>query len=303
MTLNLFITSPWGVWMSSDFRLTDFKPGHPGVPRTDHWSTKMVHVQAPDGVLLITYTGLGEVRFADRPTGLPSDDIWGEPDARAGVRRAMAVSEWLLWMLEGTTRTIPQTIEHIRVAATQKFPPRGPRHIFTVAGFENGIAGVAQVGNLTLGGELDWHDRSRPDFWSTMTQVGTAENPGASGALGLTAGLSKDDIKLLHHVARHKPRDPTEYMDLLASINERAASRTQSIGGISPACQVGYLQPPGREPHEPGATTKLYHAGQDVPSTFHLGLHTVLFGMNAYPATRSMIKAATERRVREQGSA
>src|ERR1700742_1991293 len=62
MTLNLIIAAPWGLWLSTDFRVTDSFPSGRSVPRTDHWSPKYFQaLTARREVLAITYAGAAEV--------------------------------------------------------------------------------------------------------------------------------------------------------------------------------------------------------------------------------------------------
>src|SRR4051812_2099632 len=121
VTLNLFIASPWGMWLSSDFRLSDppYSRGGPWRPRGDYWSPKLINVTAPDGRMDITYTGVGQVHAANEAWE-HGDEVpsWlAEVNGQAGKLRVMDVSEWVAWALHGETRSIGGSIERIRTEA------------------------------------------------------------------------------------------------------------------------------------------------------------------------------------------
>jgi predicted ester cyclase len=102
------LVTPWGVWQSSDFRLT--RSG-----RTfNEWSIKHVCVRCPDGTALITYTGAGWVKGAD-------------------------TSAWLAKQLTGEVRSLYETIEHTQAqASAQKVRDGFSLHAFMVGAFTRG---------------------------------------------------------------------------------------------------------------------------------------------------------------------
>src|SRR4051794_4115793 len=92
MTLILTIVAPWGVWQSSDHRLTDVQPGGRIVGARPNYSIKHVTIRCNDGGALVGYTGLGRVNGAD-------------------------VSDWLRRQLRGESRSLDETLILIRERA------------------------------------------------------------------------------------------------------------------------------------------------------------------------------------------
>jgi hypothetical protein len=94
MTLNITMVAPWGLWQSSDYRLTNPRTGQV----EDDASGKFMGVVCPDGAALITYTGIGRVGNE-------------------------SVADWILKVLRGKYNlTVDQTLILIRESATQMFP-------------------------------------------------------------------------------------------------------------------------------------------------------------------------------------
>src|SRR4051794_2186418 len=128
------MAAPWGIWHSSDFRLSIWRNGR-YEPHT-LWSPKYVHVTCPDGAVILTYTGVGELAYTGRRTlnpspGKPLEDnpAWvqeiGANDGRRLTGRA--TSEWLRSVLAGETRSVSQVIETLRTEASAMRAFRQPR--------------------------------------------------------------------------------------------------------------------------------------------------------------------------------
>ncbi|WP_147447554.1 hypothetical protein [Solirubrobacter pauli] len=137
MTLNLFIAARWGLWLSSDFRVSELRNvGGKLIPRPlDRWSPKYMLVETGYGARLAwTYTGVGEI-VAPQPNlfELAPGSSSGPPQIYApGTRRRVSVSEWLSWMfVDDKPTTVDEMAERIRSEASRIPEFRRFHHSFT----------------------------------------------------------------------------------------------------------------------------------------------------------------------------
>jgi hypothetical protein len=215
MTLLLGIASPWGTWMSSDHRLTRC-----GEFVTDR-SVKHLGLKAPDGEALLTYTGLGQVQGKD-------------------------VSEWLRSVLADDDGGLENVVQHVADRATQDLGPDASRagilHVFVVSAFLRNDPYVVLVANTdtpvgTVSPALTQRFKVHP-----LRVV--APVPIFAG--GGVAAVSPADMTLLRETSEKRPRRTPDYLQLLASVNRRAASsRRRGAATVSSACVASYLSVDG----------------------------------------------------------
>ena len=103
MTLTMTIVAPWGVWQCADHRLIWIDGGK--VTDREDFSVKHMAVRCPDGVALITYSGIG------------------------ALDRKLHVSDWMRELVRGDNRrTVDGTLIRIREAATMDLARPGKAH-------------------------------------------------------------------------------------------------------------------------------------------------------------------------------
>jgi hypothetical protein len=259
MTLILGLVTPNGFWLSTDYRLTNPHTGR----LFDDWSPKSVTVTCPDGIAIVTYTGVGTIGFQH-------------------------TSRWLSRVLEGKQRTLNESIEQIRDSATTAFNTlrwnRKPecQHIFLVAAFLMGKPWIAAITNVR---PEDWR-KPPPPMDHFVTDVMPVDKANII-ILGIREVVqSERDKDLLRRARQVRPRHPAEYLRLLATINRRAASPpipSHLRNGISPACETTWL------PSPPAIFEKwLFFWGKPAPTEVQAFRHVVL-GVDTLPATRDFV--------------
>jgi hypothetical protein len=93
VTLTMTIVAPWGVWQSADHRLVWIERGK--ATEREDVSVKHLAIRCPDGVALISYSGLG------------------------ALDRKLHVSDWMRELVRGENRrTIDGTLIRIGEAVT-----------------------------------------------------------------------------------------------------------------------------------------------------------------------------------------
>ena len=229
MTLGLGIVSPWGAWISTDFRVTWSNGGL----KTDD-SQKHLIVRCPDGGLLLGYTGLAEVG--------------GE-----------SVNDWVRGILRGSSRTLLETANLICSEATGTLAPictlHRIHHTFMFAAFSGQIrwdgtqprCDEQWAGLITnMENRLDCDGvPPRREFSVATMKVGDAGYAWAVGS-GRSA-LGTKDRNLLARVAGRAPSSAKDYRRLLGRVNERVAGRASAT--VSSSCAITYM-PPTIEPFE-----------------------------------------------------
>ena len=97
--------------------------------------------------------------------------------------------------------------------------------------------------------------------------------------------LARQDLQLLTSVCSKKPRDPKQFMDLLAQANARTAASARVGGAVSPQCVVHYMPPSGE-----GRQSKFYNmpagAPPMVPPFIWYGIDTTDFSRALTAALR-----------------
>lgn len=218
MTLAITLVAQWGTWASVDHRLTE----HPSGKLITDSSVKHFVTRNRDGGALISYTGLGRVGRLD-------------------------LSAWVRGVLRGENRTVDETLIDLREQATARLGlyahSYGIPHFFLAGAFLQGHPWAIEVKNTQPSSALG-AGPTQPSFRTSAENA--AKEPillvGGSGRDAITPA----DAKLLEKVFRKRPRQPEEFMQLLADVNFRAAkSRHAASKTISASCTVVYMPPSG----------------------------------------------------------
>jgi hypothetical protein len=94
--------------------------------------------------------------------------------------------------------------------------------------------------------ETPFNDQSpalRRDF--KVTPIRVVKPAPTFGGAGVAA-VSPADMKLLRETSQKRPRRPSDYLQLLAAVNRRAAeSGRHGSETVSPGCVASYLSPDG----------------------------------------------------------
>jgi hypothetical protein len=296
VTLNLFIATPDGLWLSSDFRVSDPLGGE-YAPREDHWSAKDFQVHAANHArMAVTYTGVAEVSAIEPDLRDMLDPESADAQPAPGKRRTVPVSEWLSWVLAGESRTVERAVEHIATEAKELREFRFMHHIFTgIVHAPYDGCWVMQLSNLDMRkgeGEIGRPDprwfKRRPlkefrVYWHPIKEMSDSLAGGiGSGALS----IKERDLAQLNRATRFAPRDPKDYQRMLAEINRRVAGRTASV---SPACQTIYINPHKTDTSN-GAEFdgELWENGQVVPSDFEVCTFRLnIFGIDLTQLSRT----------------
>lgn len=250
MTLNLTIANRWGIWQSSDHRLTDAKTGKV----VDDYSVKHLILRCPDGAALLCYAGIGRVNGLD-------------------------LSDWLRETLRGETRSLDQSFILIRENATRDLAPllrtQNIQHMFSIGAFLKANPWVVQIRNFgPRGGAV-------LDHFDTVAKQIDEAGLGFSWGGGANV-LASGDGELLATAANKKPRTPKEFRNLLASINRRAARTKSGQKTISPSCVTSYIPPAG----EPADLE--FHESKGAPKPMVIPL--LLFGIDLSEMQRTLMK-------------
>ena len=217
MTLLMTIVRPEGVWMCTDHRLTE----HPSRQLITDLSVKHVAITAPDGAALVAYTGLGR---------------YGRID----------LSQWIREILRGESRSLMETFNDLADQATDRFGLQllrlGVPHVFVAATYSGGYRHLVEIRNFPFTAARG-QGAVQPNFSVTAIEA-TAPMVGAAG--GGRNAISKKDFERLRQVSQHKPRQPSEFSQLLGDVNQRAASSGRpGSSEMSPSCTVVYMPAAG----------------------------------------------------------
>lgn len=301
MTLNLFIVSPWGTWLSTDFRVSDISRRGVVTPRADFWSAKHATFTTSNARLVLTYAGAAEVTAVEPDLGLPPD-MFPRADFRPGKRQTVAVSEWLTWIAHGRTRTLDELLQHIASEATQNRQLTRLHHVFSGVAFASDGAWLIQISNIDhRPGEnarlLEWTRRPPfPSFRVSGALNVNSKNEAMGGAVGSgTGSLTDDEYRLMHRLSQHKPRNASEYANALGNINRRVAERDPTRS-VSPACVVLHME---AEPTHGRAQIEsfLRDNGQTPPSDFYSWDISNYLGIDFTGISRNFVRSAEAQRL------
>lgn len=253
MTLLVGMSKAEGVYLSADFRVTEYPTGR----LIDDASVKMLTVHYPpdrDGArALIGFTGL-----AILPDGTP-------------------MGTWITETLRGESEYPDQSMAHLRDRLDRDIAKLRTPLIINALLIEPGRRLLGGFSNLRAVAGSN-APAVLPEFAYVMTE---RNEPFAfsngSGATRLIADRHMDKIRGQLSV---RPRKAADHMNLLASINRRVAAKD---GTVSPACHVAFLPtvvPIGGEvPEEPGfgpSAQNYTRAGESAPAVMPM----LLFGID-----------------------
>jgi hypothetical protein len=212
MTLILGMSKAEGIYMSADFRVTEY----PSRRLIDDASVKMLDLRFPPlnrgSRALLAYTGL-----AILPGGLP-------------------VGMWLRETLRGESEYPDQAMAHLRSRLDRDITPlraglivnvliiegeHGQRRLF--GGFSNLVNRAGRVDTLDA-------------FQYVMTELtGPFVFGNGSGSTHIVAAKHLD---ILRTQIRIRPRRAVDHLKLLATVNRRIAAADKTV---SPACHAAFL--------------------------------------------------------------
>jgi hypothetical protein len=256
MTCLLGIVTPSiGAWMASDHRLVWLPSGE----LITDTSVKHVGMRTKNGSALLTYTGFGRV---------------GDED----------ISDWVRTTLRGENRTLEETADLIAGRASARFGATAHRakllHVFVMAAFSGDTAFVATIANTTTPFGVASPTLRRDFVVAPMRIDGPFRLYGGAGGLA----VSPADRELLTRASEKRPRDPEDFLGLLAAVNRRTAtSRRPGSEMMSPGCVVSYLPPAD----DATVATKIF--GDDGDEKKIPWPPFLLFGVDATELMRAMV--------------
>ena len=211
MTLNVTVLTPQTIYLSADFRLTNFDTGQVITDR----SPKTVTLTYPGWNGFVTYTGVGS---------------W------QGRNVSELVAEWLTGTVNPGIGEVAQVIaakgtELLRTIERQ-FPRR--RHTFTLAGFDDDRVRVYVISNFE-----DCHGNSRTAIDDHLTVTTRLLGRGKKATVivtGRKSAVPLTERRLLGSVAANYPGDGLRIRRRMAQLNADAASK--SGGTVSRDCVV-----------------------------------------------------------------
>jgi len=215
VTLNITLLTPFAIYQSADFRLTDLDTGR---LMTDQ-SAKTVILQYNSWSGFVTYTGLGS---------------W----------YGRSVSEFVVdWLTDGVARSSMNDVAlHLESGGTrlltdvQQRSGYSVRHTFTLAGFENNAIRAFVISNFE-----DGRGATRNTAASSLSTT-VRELHRNSGAVTIVTGSSRAvpvaQLRLLRRMAIAHAEDGGLIRRRLEAINATAARSPASRGTISEQCAV-----------------------------------------------------------------
>jgi hypothetical protein len=264
VTLTMTIVAPWGVWQCADHRLIWIERGK--VTDREDFSVKHVAVRCPDGVALITYSGIG------------------------ALGRKLHVSDWLRELVRGENRrTVDGTLIRIREAATSDLArpakAHGVVHWFVVGAFLQRRPWWAAITNQP-------GPPGSPilDHFETIAEP--ADNPPRRvvAGKGLEA-ISAEDWALLDRIKNRRPKRPEDYARVLADIHRRAKqSRHPARHAISEGCVTAYMPPIGADFKEGTGLQVLPHWHTPESEELLPPAPFVLFGIDTTETAKVLIQ-------------
>lgn len=203
VTLILGMIKAEGIYLSADYRVTDFRTGK----LVDDASIKLLTVHYPPDPTgpkaLLGYSGLAVL-----PDGTPT-------------------GRWMRETLRGEAEFINDSMKHLRQRLDRDLAPlRTPFQVTVLATHGEG---------RYVGGFSNVRDPRRP-FGYEMREM-TKPFAFAHGSGGPRVAASSD-LALLRSQLEVMPRKPLDHMRLLAAINRRAAAVESTVSRF---CQVAFV--------------------------------------------------------------
>jgi hypothetical protein len=244
MTLILGMSKAEGIYLSTDYRVTDARSGKP----VDDASIKFLTVTYPPDKTgpraLLGYSGLAI---------LPDGTSTGTP-----------TGAWIRETLRGENQVFDASMAHLRERLDRDIGPLRVGLQITVL--------VTQGDRRYFGGFSNLMAPARP-FGYQMKEM---HEPFAfAHGSGTPRVLKSADVGLLESQLQVAPRKPLDHMRLLATVNRRAAAREPTV---SPFCHVAFVNADERT--SPMSQNFLEH-GEGVPFAMPVLIFGIdLFGLS-----------------------
>lgn len=213
MTLNILVGTSRGVWMSSDYRLTDLATGNAYRQET----AKSIESRFDRGFLSINYTGIGLYQgehYIDR------------------IRKVLKGVDL------GFDGTVDRIARETQSWLAEELYRRQMHHTVTMAGSRFGEKLAIILTNMepTLNGEDILPRRNFSVYLKPIT-----EETGVLLITGCRTAVSENDIAIIRKLARLERCKPDDLMGLLSATNRRASQHRRFKNRISPDCVVNYF--------------------------------------------------------------
>jgi len=255
MTLILGMSKAEGIYMSTDYRVTDARSGS----LVDDASIKFLTVHYPPHEggpkALLAYTGL-----AILPDG-----------SQTGL--------WLRETLRGESEVFDQSMAHLQARLDRDIAPLKIPLIINAVVVHGARRYAGGLSNLRI--DNGKRPVIRSSFGYTIQEL---KEPFAF-ANGSGAGqvLAGPDHELLRAQLNVKPRRIFDHMKLLATVNRRVAARERSV---SPFCQVSFINADDR-------TSPTSHAFLEKGEVARFEMPILLFGIDLSGMARRFHEQST----------
>lgn len=255
MTLLIGMSKAEGIYLSADFRVTEYPSGR----LVDDSSVKMLTVHYPPDKLgaraVLAYTGL-----AILPDGTPT-------------------GTWIRETLRGESEVPDQSMAHLRDRMNRDLAPRRfPLMInaLIVQGERRFFGGLS---NLRADPRIPGRIQVLREFGYMMTEL-TQPFCFVNGSAA-THVVRDKHLALIRAQLDVRPRKAFDHMKLLASINRQVAAKEATV---SPACHVAFLpskvpiggEDPGLGPHFSPTSHSFTERGESAPAV----MPALLFGID-----------------------
>lgn len=213
MTLIITVIEKDHIWQSSDHRITKINGD-----LFDDKSIKHIHLNCTDGIALLSWTGLAELKDKTRL------NVWLKDVLKAGVG---PVDETLKNITERANVDIGETFELV----------------ISVGAFIDGQPWYYEITNFV--GEKG-KEKLKNKFSIKKTKADKdGFFHGGSGKIGLT----KKDISTLKSAAKKAVKDPDQFAKTLATVNKKVSGTVKTV---SPSCTTAFITSTG------GVTTEIH---------------------------------------------
>jgi hypothetical protein len=244
MTLIMGMSKAEGIYLSADFRVTEYPSGR----IVDDAATKFLTIHYPPDQAgpkaVLAYTG---VAFA--PDGTP-------------------MGTWLRETLRGETEVFDQSMAHLRDRLDRDIAPTGHPLIVNALALQGDKRFFGGLSNMAFTDETRRKVKVLDRFEYILNEVGTAF-VFANGS-GAAKVLAEGHFGKVNRLITVRPRKVEDHMNLLAAINRKVAAGTSSV---SPHSHVSYIN----GDNTTGPTSRTFtQPGESVP--FEMPM--LLFGID-----------------------
>lgn len=213
MTLIITVIEKGHIWQSSDHRITKINGD-----LFDDKSIKHIHLNCTDGVALLSWTGLAELKDKTRL------NVWLKDVLKAGIG---TVDDTLKIITDRASADIGGSFELV----------------VSVGAFINDQPWYYEITNLV-------EDKGKTKLKNKFVIKKTKADKdgifhGGSGKIGLT----QKDVNSIKKEAKKATNDPDQFSKTLANINKKVSG---SVKTVSPSCTTAYITSVG------GITTEIH---------------------------------------------